>query len=97
MANTAFASVSRSFELNIGGLKLYPQLWQLGLVLLLLFFLAISMAQFRRHLLTWSFRGAWFGIAIGFVLGIALSSLIFFVLGKMPAPIQSLFSACSPK
>ncbi|HEX6977614.1 MAG TPA: hypothetical protein VF185_04675 [Patescibacteria group bacterium] len=78
MANTAVGTASRGFEIHIGGLTIVPQLWQAIAIVILLFLLVLTFAQMRRHYLHWSFKGASFGIALGFFLALIIEG--FFLL-----------------
>lgn len=74
--NSVLEKVTQGFELQIGGVTIYPQIWQAGLIIILLFFLVLTMAQVRRHFMEWSFKGAWFGIFLGFILALILEGLL---------------------
>lgn len=49
---------------------------QAGIIILLLFLLVLVLAQFRRHFLNWSFKGALFGVFWGFVLALILEGFL---------------------
>ncbi len=65
-------------RINVGGVSFEPQLWQAVAIVVLLFLLVLTIAQMRRHYLNWSFKGATFGIALGFFLAIIIEG--FFLL-----------------
>jgi len=76
-------TVSKSFNFNLGGFSLPVPYWQAILVAALVFFLIFSMAKFRRHVVDWSFKGAVFGIFVGFLLALLLEG--FLILGGRTA------------
>lgn len=100
-------TLTQGFELNIGGVTLYPQVWQAILIVILLFFLVLVVAQMRHHLMEYSFRGAWFGILLGFVLAVVLEGFLLLsghtfvtsVLGwkNPPKPLQSMLDGGNKK
>lgn len=63
-------------QIDIGGISFQLELWQAGVVIFLLFLLVLLAAQMRRHYLRWSFKGAWFGIFIGFILALVLEGVL---------------------
>jgi hypothetical protein len=92
-----------SFTLNLGKFSLPVTYIQAIAVLALIFFLVLILAQFRRHYVNWSFKGALFGIVIGFLLALALEgfllvggkTVLISVLGwkNPPAPISNALDA----
>lgn len=68
--------IYKTFDFNIGSYSIsFPYLQAIAIVFLL-FMLVISLAQFRRHYVDWSFKGAGFGILFGFLLAIILEGFL---------------------
>ena len=99
-----FAQIlGNSFQFNLGNLNLSTSYIQAGAIILLLFLLVLSLAQFRRHLLSWSLKGALFGLFFGFLLAFIIEG--FLVVGgrtaiteiagwkNAPQPIQTVLDA----
>jgi hypothetical protein len=86
------------FNLRIGSFSLPVSYLQAALVVFLIFLLVLVMAQFRRHFVDWSVKGALFGIFFGFLLALILEGFLIIggrtaltgVLGwkNAPAPIS---------
>ncbi|MBI4157676.1 hypothetical protein HY502_02410 [Candidatus Woesebacteria bacterium] len=70
------AVFGESFELNLGGISLSSTWLQAGAIIGLVFILLLLTAQFRRHLLGWSMKGAVFGIFIGFLLALVFEGFL---------------------
>ena len=66
-----------NFNFNLGKISFTPSYWQAGAMILLIFLLIMMMAQFRRHFLDWSFKGALFGLFWGFILALVLEGFLF--------------------
>ena len=49
---------------------------QVGAIIFLLFLLVLSLAQFRRHYVDWSLKGAIFGVFFGFLLALTLEGFL---------------------
>jgi hypothetical protein len=64
------------FDLNIGNFSLPVSYAQAALVVFLIFILVLLMAQFRRHYVDWSLKGALFGIFFGFLLALILEGFL---------------------
>lgn len=72
--------------------------WQIVAIVVLLFFLVLTMASVRRHFLEWSVKGAGFGVVLGFILALIIEGFLLIggrtalteVLGwkNAPKPIQ---------
>ena len=99
-----FAQIlGNSFQFNLGNLNISTSYIQAGVIILLLFLLVLSLAQFRRHLLSWSLKGALFGLFFGFLLALIIEG--FLVVGgrtaiteiagwkNAPQPIQAALDA----
>lgn len=99
-----FAQIlGNSFQFNLGNLNISTSYIQAGVIILLLFLLVLSLAQFRRHLLSWSMKGALFGLFFGFLLALIIEG--FLVVGgrtaiteiagwkNAPQPIQAALDA----
>lgn len=65
-----------SINLNFGGISFSPSILQAGAVLVLVFLLLLSLAQFRRHMMGWSVKGAIFGVFIGFLLALIFEGFL---------------------
>ncbi len=73
----------QNLNVNLANISFSPSYLQAGLIVVLLFILLLTMAQVRRHLLTWSLKGALFGIFLGFLLVLFLEG--FLVIGGKTA------------
>ena len=51
-------------------------LWQVLAIVILLFFLVLTMASVRRHFLEWTVKGAGFGVLLGFVLALIIEGFL---------------------
>lgn len=70
-----------NFNLTLGKFSIPVPIFQAIIVVFLLFVLVLTFAHMRRHLIDWSFKGAVFGIFIGFFLAIILEGFLL-VYGK---------------
>lgn len=68
--------LTKTIDLNLGNFSFSPAYWEAGLIIFLVFLLVLSMAQFRRHLLDWSLKGAGFGVFFGFLLALVLEGFL---------------------
>ena len=64
------------FDINIGSLSFPLSYVQAALIVFLIFLLILVMAQFRRHFVDWSLKGALFGIFFGFLLALILEGFL---------------------
>lgn len=64
------------FDINIGNLSFPISYAQAALIVFLVFILILLMAQFRRHFVDWSLKGALFGIFFGFLLALILEGFL---------------------
>lgn len=64
------------FDINIGKFSLPVSFAQAALVIFLIFLLVLVLAQFRRHFVNWSVKGALFGIFFGFLLALILEGFL---------------------
>jgi hypothetical protein len=64
------------FDINIGSLSFPISYAQAALIVFLIFILILLMAQFRRHFVDWSLKGALFGIFFGFLLALILEGFL---------------------
>lgn len=72
-----FAQIlGKSFQFNLGNLNVSTSYVQAGVIIVLLFLLVLSLASFRRHLLGWSIKGAFFGLFFGFLLALIFEGLL---------------------
>lgn len=63
-------------DLNLGKLSLSIPYIQAAAVVFLIFLLILVLAQFRRHFVDWSLKGAVFGIFFGFLLALILEGFL---------------------
>ena len=82
-------------NLKVGNLTFNPSYTHAGLILLLLFFLVLTLAQVRRHFINWSFKGALFGLFLGFLLALIVEG--FLVIGGRTAVTEILGWKNPPK
>lgn len=87
MGNAAKIFVGH-FNLNLGKFSLPVSYAQAALVIFLIFMTILIMAQFRRHFVNWSLKGALFGIFFGFLLALILEG--FLIIGGKTALISVL-------
>lgn len=90
--------LTQRLNFDFGQISFSPSYLQAGVIILLLFVLILSLAQFRRHLVNWSVKGAFFGIFFGFLLALVFEGFLIIggrtalteVLGwkNAPEPIQ---------
>ena len=78
-----FINRGPTFNLRIGKILLEPTYINALLIIFLLFLLVLTMASVRRHFMSWSFKGALFGIFLGFLLALILEG--FLVIGGKTA------------
>lgn len=64
------------FDLHLGKISLPVTYIQAAAVIILVFFLVLLLAKFRRHYVDWSFKGAVFGIFFGFLLALILEGFL---------------------
>ena len=72
----AFQMLVGKFDINIGSLSFPVSYAQAALIVFLIFLLVLLMAQFRRHFVDWSVKGAIFGIFFGFLLALILEGFL---------------------
>jgi hypothetical protein len=75
MANVA-KMFAGHFNFSIGKVSFPVPYIQAIVVVVLIFFLVLLIAQFRRHYVNWSFKGALFGIIFGFLLALILEGFL---------------------
>lgn len=75
MANIA-KTLSGHFNFNLGKISFPVPYIQAIAVVVLIFFLVLLLAQFRRHYVNWSFKGALFGMLFGFLLALILEGFL---------------------
>lgn len=68
--------LTQSFNFNLGNYSLPIAYWQAAAIVFLIFLLVLMMAQFRRHYIDWSFKGAVFGVFFGFLLALILEGFL---------------------
>ena len=64
------------FNLNLGKMSFPISYAQAALIIFLIFILILMMAQFRRHFVDWSLKGAIFGVFFGFLLALVLEGFL---------------------
>lgn len=87
--------LGKGFQFNLGNLEISTSYVQAGLIIFLLFLLVLSLAQFRRHLMTWSIKGALFGLFFGFLLALIFEG--FLVIGGKTAVTELIGWKNAPK
>lgn len=87
--------VQKSFNLHIGSINMPFSYLQAGAIVLLLFLLVLALAQFRRHEVNFSLKGALFGIFFGFLLALFLEG--FLIIGGRTAITEVLGWKNAPK
>ena len=87
--------LNQSVNLPLGKLTFSPSIFQAGAIVFLLFLLVLTMAQFRRHLLGWSFKGGLFGLFFGFLFALILEG--FLIIGGKTAFTEILGWENAPK
>jgi hypothetical protein len=68
--------LSKTVDLHFGKFTFSPSYLVAGAIVALLFLLVLTLAQFRRHLLSWSVKGALFGIFFGFLLALIFEGFL---------------------
>lgn len=68
--------LTQSINFNFGNYSIPFAYWQVAAIVVLLFILVLMMAQFRRHYIDWSFKGAVFGVFFGFLLALLLEGFL---------------------
>lgn len=66
----------KTFDLNVGKFSMPVPYVQAVAVVVLVFLLILSIAQFRRHEVNFSLKGAVFGIFFGFILALILEGFL---------------------
>lgn len=66
----------KTFDLNVGKFSMPIPYVQAIAIIFLVFLLILAMAQFRRHEVDFSMKGAIFGIFFGFVLALILEGFL---------------------
>lgn len=96
--SNSISFLTNTIDLNLGNYSIPFAYWQIAVLVFLIFILILMMAQFRRHYVDWSFKGAVFGVFFGFLLALTLEGFLIIggktaiteVLGwkNAPAPIS---------
>jgi len=68
--------LGRTFDIPLGKYVFSPSYFNAAAIVFLLFLLVLTLAQIRRHFLTWSLKGGIFGIALGFLLALILEGFM---------------------
>jgi len=97
------SSLQGSFNVPVGKFTLSVSYLEVGVVIFLIFLLITMMAQFRRHFVDWSLKGAVFGVFFGFLLALLMEGFLIIggktaltsVLGwkNAPVPLQAALDA----
>ncbi len=82
-----FEYFSKTIDVDLLGKNIPVPYVQVSLLVFLIFLLILTMAQYRRHTVDYSFKGAGFGILFGFMLALTLEG---FLLVKGSTAITSL-------
>jgi phosphoglycerol transferase MdoB-like AlkP superfamily enzyme len=73
---SALLSKLPNLNFNLGSLSFAPSYLQAGAIIVLLFLLVLALAQFRRHLLDWSVKGALFGVFFGILFAFIIEGFL---------------------
>lgn len=76
MIDTFIKILTPRFNLNIGKFSMPVPYFEAFLVVLLIFVLILSFAQFRRHTVNWSLKGIVFGTFFGFMLALIIEGFL---------------------
>ena len=97
----------QNINFKLGNFSFSPTYLQVGAILFLLFLLILSLAQVRRHFMLWSFKGALFGIFLGFLLALILEGFLIIggktavtelvCLKNVPKPLSTILDLCRDK
>lgn len=87
--------LTQKLSFDVGNLTVSPSYLQAIVIVFFLVVLVFALAQFRRHMVHWSMRGAVFGIFIGFVFALILEG--FLIIGGRTALTEILGWEKAPK
>jgi cytochrome b561 len=87
--------LSGSVTLTLGKYQVPFVYWQIAAIIVLIFLLVVTMAQYRRHQVDWSLKGAVFGVFFGFLLALILEG--FLIIGGKTAITEILGWKNAPK
>lgn len=87
--------LGKTININLGKFSMPVPYIEVGAIVFLLFLLVLSLAQFRRHYIDWSFKGALFGVFFGFLLALTLEG--FLIIGGKTAFTEVLGWKNAPK
>jgi hypothetical protein len=96
MMDTFVKILAPRFNLNIGRFSLPVPYFEAFLVVLLVFVLILSFAQFRRHTVNWSFKGIVFGTFFGFMLALIIEGFLIIKGGTILTSILGWTNAPAP-
>jgi hypothetical protein len=65
-----------TFDINLGSVYIPIPYWQAAALVVLIFLLILVMAQYRRHTVDWSMKGAVLGVFLGFLLALFLEGFL---------------------
>jgi hypothetical protein len=85
----------KTVNINLGKFHLPVPYIEVAAIIFLLFLLVLSLAQFRRHYVDWSLKGAVFGVFFGFLLALILEG--FLIIGGKTALTEVLGWKNAPK
>ena len=85
----------KEFQFKVGSFSLPVTYWEAIAIVVLLFLLVITMAQFRRHYVDWSLKGGIAGVFFGFLLALILEG--FLLIGGKTVLTESLGWKNAPK
>ncbi len=84
-----------NFNFKVGNLDFSSSYLQVAEVIFLIFVLIMALAQFRRHLMDWSIKGALFGLFFGFLFALILEG--FLLIGGKTAVTEVIGWKAAPK
>jgi len=73
---TSIQILFKTFQINLGKISIPIPYWEAAILVILIFFLIVSLAQIRKEKVDWSFKGGLIGIFIGFLLALTLEGFL---------------------
>lgn len=68
--------IGQRLNFDIGDISFSPSYIQAGAIVVLLFLLVLSFALFRKYFVSWSLKGALFGVFFGFLFALILEGFL---------------------
>lgn len=76
MFNQVIVFIQKTFVVNLGKFSIPFSYWQAAGIVVLIFLLIVSLAQFRRHEVNFSFKGMMVGLLFGFIFTLILEGFL---------------------